>query len=148
MTGNEGAEYGSRGLDDRDFVRRVEACDYPNDRFTHADHLRLAWIYVRDAGPESAEARIVETIRRFARSLDHPEKFHETMTRGWLRLVAVAEAATPGLDDFDEFLAAHVWLLNRQALAPFYSHDLMRSDAARLGFVPPDRRPLPQPPIC
>lgn len=135
--------WGSAALDDDEFVRRLEACDYPNARFRHADHVRLAWIYLHLLGPHQAEARIVETIQRFARSLNHPEKYHDTITRSWLRLVAAAHAATPQIDEFAAFAASHRGLLDRGGLAPYYSAGLLATDAARNAWVPPDLRPLP-----
>lgn len=134
--------WGSIGLDDGEFVRRLEACEYPNGLFRHADHVRLAWIYVRWCGP-AAEARIVESIQRYARSLSHPGKYHDTITRAWLRLVAAAHAATPQIGGFGEFAARHPELLDRDRLGAFYSPRVIESDAARRAWVPPDVQPLP-----
>src|SRR5947209_17346960 len=108
-------------LSEDDFVLSFEACSFPNDSFKHADHLRLAWIYVRRYGCAMAEERICESIRRFAASLGHEEKYHETMTRVWLRLVFVAYRATPALTSFDEFKDMHPWLFDRHTLFAFYS---------------------------
>ena len=84
------ATCGSFLLGEDDFVAMVEDCRYANAEFRHADHIRLAWIYVRRYGARQAEQRIVDAIRRFATSAGHETKFHETQTRAWLRLVATA----------------------------------------------------------
>jgi hypothetical protein len=136
--------YGSCGLDEDEFVSRVESCCYPNERFRHGDHIRLAWIYVRRYGAREAEKRITTTIQRFATSLGHEKKYHETLSRAWLRLVAVAHALTPKIASFDEFTTKHGWLLDRSALTTFYSGRCLSSEAARHGWVEPDRTPLPQ----
>lgn len=64
------------------------------------------------------------------------------MTVAWARLVAGLAAAHPSLE-FPEFLDRHPELLDRDLLSSYYSSDLLYSDAARVAFVPPDRRPLP-----
>lgn len=135
--------YGSHLLNEDEFVSKVEGCCYQNAEFKHADHIRLAWIYLRRYRPESAEERIIATIRRFATSVGHAEKFHETMTRAWLRLVASAHFATPEAASFEDFIEKHGWLLERNALSPFYTSAHLSSEAARRQWVEPDRRHLP-----
>lgn len=135
---------GSRLLGEDEFAEAIEQCRYTNAEFRHADHIRLAWIYVRRYGARMAEERIIETIRRFAASQGHESKYHETQTRAWLRLVASAAHLTPAITAFDEFIARHGWLLDRDALSAFYSSPRLSSDAARHEWIDPDRRPLPR----
>lgn len=135
--------YGSHLLTEDEFIRAMEECCYPNAQFRHADHIRLAWIYLRRYGLRRAEKRVSETIHRFATSLGHEQKYHGTLTRAWVRLVAVAAHATPKITAFDEFISKHAWLLDRSALSAFYSGACLKTDAARHGWVEPDKRPLP-----
>ena len=135
--------YGSHLLSEDEFITAVEECRYPNTDFHHGDHIRLAWTYLRRYGLQAAEERVSECIRRFAISLGHEQKYHETLSRAWVRLVAVAAHATPKITAFDEFLAKHGWLLDRGALSAFYSGACLKTDEARQGWVEPDRRPLP-----
>jgi len=137
------ATYGSHLWGEDDFVAAVEECRYANAEFRHADHIRLAWIYVRRYGADKAEERIAETIRRFAISHGHEAKYHDTLTRAWLRLVATAEHLTPTVATFDELLSKHGWLLDRSALSVFYSAIRLSSETARHGWADPDCRPLP-----
>jgi hypothetical protein len=135
--------WGSAELADESFLRSFESCEYPNERFKHADHIRLAWIYIRRFGAQAAECRILTSIRRFAVSLGHEEKFHATVTTAWLRLVYVAYCTMPTTDDFDKFICSHMWLLEKSALSSFYSPSLLSSDRARREWVEPDLRNLP-----
>jgi hypothetical protein len=137
------ATCGSFLLGEDDFVAMVEDCRFANAEFRHADHIRLAWIYVRRYGARQAEQRIVDAIRRFAMSAGHETKFHETQTRAWLRLVATAQHLTPTVTRFDEFLAKHGWLLDRGALSAFYSVAHLSSEAARCRWADPDLLSLP-----
>jgi hypothetical protein len=137
------ALYGSRDWNEDEFVSEFEACRYPNSQFRHADHVRLAWIYLCRYGMAEAEQRIAGSIRRFAASLGHPEKYHETITRAWLRLVSTAWRQTPEAKSFDRFIASHSWLLEQDSLGAFYSRELLASDSARTSWREPDRHVLP-----
>ena len=88
-------QLGSTALSESELADGMERCVYPNAQFHHADHLRLAWHYLRAYGGPAASERIGETILRFATSLGHPEKYHATVTLGWMRLVAAALRCTP-----------------------------------------------------
>jgi len=72
----------------------------------------------------------------------NPGKYHETRTVAWARLVVDARAGFEG--DFDAFLARHPEFVRRDLLDDYYSPELLNSDAARLAFVDPDRRGLPE----
>jgi hypothetical protein len=135
-------QLGSAALSEAELADQMERCVYPNASFHHPDHLRLAWHYLRTLRG-SAAGRMRQTIRSFAVSLSHPEKYHDTVTIAWMRLVAAALDCTPQLDEFEPFLSGHSWLLDRDALLAFYSRDLLFSEPARAGWVEPDLRPLP-----
>ena len=140
---NDSVNYGSVGWDEDAFVGAFEACQYPAEKFRHADHIRLAWIYIRRYGVEGAEERIRTSIRNFANSVGHAPKYHETMTRAWLRLVYAAYAATPEVTEYVAFVSQHPTLLDKNALTPFYSPQVLASDEARHNWIPPDLKPLP-----
>ena len=137
------AASGSFELDDDRFLSAMEAGSYPPENFRHADHVRLAWIYIRTYSLQIAAARISHTIRQFAARIGEERKYHETITGAWLRLVEVAHRATPEVTAFDDFLIKHPWLLDRDRLTVFYSSKCLSSEQARTHMVPPDRYPLP-----
>src|SRR5207253_1405283 len=71
------------------------------------------------------------------------EKYHHTLTLFWMRLVAAALVETPEGCAFEEFLTAHAELCDKNLPSQYYSQDLLRTPAARDGWVEPDLRPLP-----
>jgi len=91
----------------------------------------------------AAERRMSEAIRKFAEFHGATSKYHHTITLVWMRLVAAALRDDPDIDDFDRFAGAHPELFNTAAPGMFYSPDLLRSEAARSGWVEPDIRALP-----
>jgi hypothetical protein len=127
-------------LDDAAFVRAFEACELTP--FHHADHLRIAWIYLRALPAAEADARMAAGLRRFAASRGASEKYHETLTLVWLRLVAAAIGAHAPVT-FDDLLAAEPALLDQARPLTFYSRERLDSAAARTRWVAPDREPLP-----
>lgn len=133
---------GSAAIPESGLADQMERCLYPNGGFHHADHIRLAWHYRRTLG-DAAAGRIQQTIRQFAASLGHPEKYHATQTIAWMRLMAAAMACTPRHLEFTSFLAAHPWLLDRDALLAFYSRECLESGPARASWMEPDLHPLP-----
>jgi 2'-5' RNA ligase len=134
---------GTMHLADAEFVRAFESCELPNTSFHHADHVRLAWLYVREHGEEQAAQRMVEAIRRFAAFNGAAKKFHYTVTCAWVRLISAASGRTPAAKSFQEFLAAHPELLQPDRLGRYYSPAVLDSPAAREAWVPPDLTPLP-----
>jgi len=129
-------------MTDQDFASAFERCEIPNHRFRHRDHLRLAWIYLRRYDRSKAGTQIVESIQRYAAHNGAPEKYHETVTLAWMELVYCAMRSLPDTAGFDQMLAAFPHLLQKSALAQYYSSGVLESETARRVFVVPDLRPL------
>jgi hypothetical protein len=51
---------------DEEFRQSMERCTMANDAFRHRDHLRLAWIYLRESDLGSAMRRLSQSIKRYA----------------------------------------------------------------------------------
>ncbi len=126
------------GLDDDELLDRFERCDLP-DGFPHAAHLRVAWIHVDRHGAAEGAARVTAGIRRLAAEAGTPDRYHETMTRAWVELVASAAEAYPAADS-RSFLAAVPELLDKGLLARHYSAERLAQGRTR--FVEPDLAPL------
>ncbi len=127
-------------MNDEEFLRRFEDCTLED--FRHVDHVRLAWLCLRASDWPAACARVRDGIRRFAAHHGATTKYHETLTLGWLGLVATAIEASPDATDLDELTSANPRLLDRNALGDHYSAELLWSDRARREWVEPDLRPL------
>jgi hypothetical protein len=85
----------------------------------------------------------MDGIRRFAVRNGSPQKFNFTQTCAWVRLIAAAQRESARVKTFEEFVLAHLELLDANVLARYYSKSLLDSPAARVGWVEPDIRPLP-----
>jgi hypothetical protein len=124
-------------VDDREFVAQFEACTLPPAQFHHRNHVRLAWLYLKEAPLLEALSRFRTSLQRYARSLGASAKYHETITFAFLFLIHErmhrAEAAT-----FDEFADANGELFDA-ILLRYYREETLGSELARRVFVWPDR---------
>jgi hypothetical protein len=130
-------------LTDLEFARKFEACELPNDCFHHTDHIRLAWIYLQRYGELEARRHIAGAIRKFATQHGHNDKYHETITVAWLRLVASGMARIPSDATFVDLTIAVPELLDKRTIEKFYSAAVLSSEEARKFWVEPDLQPLP-----
>jgi hypothetical protein len=113
---------------DRELVERFEAGTLPGEAFTHRNHVRAAWLYLREWPLFEGVSRFIAALRRFA-----GDKYHETITMAFLLLIA---ERMNGHASFEEFAAAEKDLFAKP-LERYYSADVLASDDARLRFAPP-----------
>ncbi len=111
--------------------------------FSHREHLELVWSYLRMYPAEEAQRAVASAIRHVASAHGAPDKYHETITRCWVHLVAVHRAGSRA-ESFDEFISGNEGLLDRRLLDGHYSPERLSSVQARTGWTEPDRHPLPQ----
>jgi hypothetical protein len=130
-------------LSDAEFLHAFESCELSNESFHHRDHIRLAWIYLQRYPELEAREHMAGAIRRFAAHHGKSDKYHETVTVAWLRLVANGIARMPADASFEQLTAALPELLDKQTIEKFYSRDVLTSDVARTTYIEPDLQRLP-----
>jgi hypothetical protein len=104
--------------------------------FHHRDHLRVTFLYLRQFGEQGTRQRLGPAILRYAAARNGAEKYHETITQAWIRLVASASAQ---VGDFEAMLAANPQLLDKNLVDRYYSRELLQSTEARRRWMEPDR---------
>ena len=127
-------------MNHQEFIDAFERCGIPNDRFHHRDHVRLAWIYLRDLPLLEALGRFTTSLKRFAAANGHPELYHETIT--WAYLLLIHERMhRASSDDFETFASENADLLTWKPsiLDRYYDRDILDSELARRTFVMPSR---------
>jgi hypothetical protein len=125
-------------------VRGFEACTIAPTDFSHAAHLTVALWYLTQAPRAEATARLRQNLARYiAHHGVDPQKYNETITVFWLKLVehflghAGAGRSLP--DVANEMLARFG---DSNLLFAHYSRKLVGTTAAKIGWVEPDLRPL------
>ncbi len=134
-------------LSDAELLAQFEGCTLRAERWHHAEHIRIGYLYLREQPfPEALERmraglKALNSAQAVPESLDRG--YHETLTRGWLQLVHVILSEYGPATTSGEFLELHPELSQRKTLRLFYSSDRIRSAAAKADFVEPDLAPLP-----
>jgi hypothetical protein len=128
--------------DDGAFLTAFQTGRIANQSFHHRDHLRLAWLQIRRLGLERASDEVTAGIRRFATHHGSPDRYNDTMTRFWLRVVELASRRHPDLG-FEALLEAEPHLLDKSLPFKHWSRESLTANEAKARWVEPDLRPIP-----
>ncbi len=145
-------------MTDLELWQSFHARTLPAKDWTHEAHLRIAYMYMRRW--EIDEAHLLFRIHLIRLNIFHdvPESkdrgYHDTLTRGWLVVVADAVrrdglrvgegepgAPGPGAPSL-EFIARHPEFQNRKIMLNWYTRERINSVEARARWVEPDVAPL------
>jgi hypothetical protein len=130
-------------MTDQAFARAFESGDITPAQFDHRAHVRVAWVYLHEAAtPGEALARMRDGIRRFAAAAGAAQKYHETITVLWMRLLEGARARGAS-GELADVLAAHPELADKDLPLQYYSRERLFGEDARVAWIEPDRRSLP-----
>jgi len=142
MTDNISKSHAS-AWSDEEFLRAFEDLSFPAEHFHHREHIRVAWLHLNSSDATRAAERMAAGILRFANHQGATQKYHHTITLAWMRLVGAALVETPENTTFEQFIAAHPELNDKDLLNRYYSKELLQTAAAREGWVEADLQPLP-----
>src|SRR5436190_10502149 len=96
--------------DDRALLAAFLGRTLTHEQWTHAAHLRIAWMFVRDHPLDEAHCLFRVALVKLNESHGVPESprrgYHETITRAWLSIIAAA-APRERAADSAAFLAGH-----------------------------------------
>lgn len=111
------------------------------EHFGHAQHLEVAWHYVRSWPLLEAIARFDRDLERFARHHGATD-YNRTLTCAFLLLIHERAAALGADHDFHEFrdTAADLFDDARATIQSYYTPELLRTPLAGRAFVLPDAR--------
>lgn len=134
-------------LSDAELLAQFEACTLPVEGWHHAEHIRIAYLYLCQHDFPVALDRMRAGLKALNAAQHVPESldrgYHETLTHGWLQLVHVILAEYGPGDSSLAFLEDHPELSQRKSLRLFYSQDRIKSWPAKADFMEPDLTPLP-----
>lgn len=127
-------------MTNQELIDRFENGSVPEAEFHHADHVRLAFAYLRQFPPLEALDKFIGALKRYAAALGKANLYHETITHAYFFLIRERMARTARLD-WDEFIAANPDLLTWKngVLTRYYEDATLRSELARAVFLFPDK---------
>ena len=88
-------------MDDSEFLRLFHDANLPSEEFRHRGHLRLAWLILSRHRREEAESIVAREIRRLAAASGSANRYHETLTRFWVRILGHAMENAPDVRSID-----------------------------------------------
>src|SRR2546427_5410870 len=100
-------------MDDQELLRLFHDGNLPGEQFRHKGHLRLAWLVLSRYPTDEVPTIVAREIRRFAGANGASSRYHDTLTRFWVRLVGHAMANAPEARSIAELLARFPFLLER-----------------------------------
>ena len=125
---------------DDELLERFVDTSLPAEAFSHREHVRVAWLFVRRHGMPQALTTFPAALHAFATAKGAHRLFHATITWAYLLLINERQARC-GARDWPAFAEANPDLLRWKpsVLDSYYSADLLWSEFARQTFVMPDR---------
>jgi len=127
-------------MTNEELIRRLENDSLPEGSFHHADHVRLAFAYVRQYPVLQALERFASALKNFAASRGKTQLYHETITHAYFFLIRERMARSERAD-WDVFARQNPDLLKWKdgILNRYYQDATLQSDLARNVFVFPDK---------
>src|SRR5262249_4790309 len=129
-------------MTDDEFLAAFESCSLPRADWTHAAHVRMAWLYLGRLPLGAALDAVRTGIRRYNAAF-RSDGYHETITVAFALLIR--SRLTPGGEEFAAFRARNPDLFEGRSglLGRHYGGATLSSAEAKRRFVLPDREPLP-----
>lgn len=130
-------------LSDQEFETQFTRGDFPPSLFTHEAHLRLAWVYLKKYGVQTAEQKISAQIQQFDQRHGKGDKFHKTLTVAAVKVVhhfmlkSKANAFADFLHEFPRLETSFKALLDQH-----YSPNIFLEEPAKHYFIEPDLLPF------
>jgi hypothetical protein len=135
--------HGQHGPHDPELAAILPEITGPGGQFRHRQHINLAFYAVRRYGMPGAIAAVCAWIQQIAAYQRAPQKYHHTVSRAWVELVAYHVAEDPDCADFDAFADRNAALLDKRLLSRHYRSATLAAAAARRGWEEPDLLPFP-----
>ncbi|HXJ04830.1 MAG TPA: hypothetical protein VNH65_07015 [Candidatus Acidoferrum sp.] len=128
-------------MTEHEWMAEFEKCTLPNGSFHHADHVKMAFLYLQEYPPLEALSRFSSALKRFAAAQGKPDLYNETITWGFLLLIRERMARASSPQSWAEFSASNADLLrwDNNVLRKYYSPETLSSELAKRVFLFPDR---------
>jgi hypothetical protein len=134
---------GSHGSLDPELAAILPAITGPAGQFRHRQHINLAFLAIQRYGMPEAIGKICSWIRHISAYERAPQKYHHTVSRAWVEIVAQHVAADQECTDFEIFAGRHPTLLDKRLLNRHYRSATLAAEPARRGWVEPGLVPFP-----
>ena len=127
-------------MTDQELIVQFEEGSTPPDSFHHADHVRMAFAYLRQYTVLEALEKFPAALQRFATLHGKPNLYHQTITWAYLLLIHERIARTGRPQTWEEFAESNPDLLiwKNGILKKYYAEETLQSELAKQVFIFPD----------
>lgn len=127
-------------MTDEELIEQFENCTLPKERFSHREHVRVVWLYLRSYSLLDVLARFSERLKNYASAQGRADLYHETITWAYTFLIH-ERMARGGERAWEEFAQNNADLLSwkESILRQYYCEETLRSELAKKTFVFPDK---------
>jgi hypothetical protein len=128
-------------LTDDEFVAQFENGTLPLESFHHADHVKMAFLYLQRYPVMEALQRFSDSLARFAAAHGKAGLYNETITWAYLLIIRERLARAGRQPTWTEFAAGNEDLLSWKdsVLKKYYRGETLASEFAKNTFVLPDK---------
>lgn len=128
-------------MSDDDFLAGFENCTLASASFHHADHVRMAFLYLSRYPALEAMQRFSASLARFAAANGKPDRYNETITWALLLLMRERMVRAGVRLTWAEFAAENADLLSweNNILTKYYRDETLSSNLAKTCFLFPDK---------
>jgi hypothetical protein len=125
-----------------ELIAQFESGSLPPTAFHHADHVRMAFAYLRQYPQLQALEKFSAALKLFAKAQGKENLYNETITWAYVFLIHERMSRSGGTQTFEEFAEANPDLLmwKNGILKRYYAEETLQSDLAKRVFVFPDKR--------
>ncbi|CAO3687498.1 unnamed protein product [Rhizopus stolonifer] len=136
---------GYRSVGDQVFMKAFTENNLNTANWTHRAHLRMAWNYIRELGPDTAGPVIKKTIQsHFEKNAKKDQTYNETITTFYITLMSDAIKSFKDYEnDFFALIERYPELIDPKTIDLYYSKERLHTEKAKNEFVKPDLKPLP-----
>lgn len=131
--------------EERDFLKNFEDCSLSGKCWTHAAHIKMAWLRMESTDSfDEALDKIKNGIKIF-NSSQNSIGYHETITVAFAHIIHDRRRADNSSLSCQDFMNKHADLLSRDEpiLHRYYSPSILSSPDAKTNFIEPDLQKLP-----
>ena len=136
------SETATQPLSDQELMDGFESGAVPENGFHHADHVRLAFAYLRKYPMLPALEKVSSALKQFATRHGKTQLYNETITHAYFFLIRERMARSTDIEiEWEEFASKNPDLFTWKGgiLHRYYQEDTLNSDLARRIFVFPDK---------
>lgn len=127
-------------MTDEEFYRQFENATLDAKVFSHSNHIKMAWIYLKKFELLEAMAKFSKDLKAFAIANGATNLYNETITFAFLVLINERMKKIENLENWDEFVVDNSDLFDwkNNILKKFYKSETLKSKFAKKYFVFPD----------